>query len=127
MITFFITAKPFCGYCSVIQRNAPRSWQLLHPDAEVILFRDEAGAAEAARVLRHPLEFGSKAAETATTILQGILSGENAGDGDQASVLGSVAGVDSAEDGCGGGCIGSRNGDSQNHDYGYHTAGNEGV
>jgi hypothetical protein len=51
----------------VIQRNALNSWIRLHPDVEVILFGDDAGAAEIARELglRHlPLvernRFGSK-------------------------------------------------------------------
>jgi hypothetical protein len=51
MITFFTTAKPFCDHNATIQRNALRSWQLLHPDVEVILFGNEEGAAEAAREL----------------------------------------------------------------------------
>src|ERR1700730_8787447 len=51
MITFFATAKPFKGHDGVIQRNALKSWKLLHPDAEVILFGDEEGAAEACREL----------------------------------------------------------------------------
>jgi hypothetical protein len=46
MMTFFTTAKPFSGHSGVIQRNALKSWKLLHPDAEVILFGDEEGAAE---------------------------------------------------------------------------------
>jgi hypothetical protein len=46
MLTIFSTAKPFQGHSAVIQRNALRSWTLLHPDAEVILFGDEEGAAE---------------------------------------------------------------------------------
>ena len=49
MITFFSTPKPFRGHIGVIQRNAIQSWRLTHPDAEVILFGDEAGAAEVAR------------------------------------------------------------------------------
>jgi hypothetical protein len=28
-----------------IQRSAPQSWELLHPDVEVILFGDDEGAA----------------------------------------------------------------------------------
>jgi hypothetical protein len=51
----------------VIQRNALKSWTLLHPDVEVILFGEDAGAAEAARELglRHEPRvernrFGSK-------------------------------------------------------------------
>ena len=46
MLTFFTTPKPFQGHIDVIQRNALRSWKLLHPDVEVLLFGDDAGAAE---------------------------------------------------------------------------------
>ena len=46
MITFFTTAKPFKGHNGVIQRNALKSWTLLHPEVEVIVFGDEAGVAE---------------------------------------------------------------------------------
>jgi len=52
MITFFTTPKPFRGHIGVIQRNAIESWKRIHPSAEVILFGDEEGAAEAARDLR---------------------------------------------------------------------------
>jgi len=51
MITLFTTAKPFTGHIGVIQRNALKSWTLLGPGVEVILFGDEPGAAEAAREL----------------------------------------------------------------------------
>jgi hypothetical protein len=51
MITFFTTAKPFTGHTGIIQQNALKSWTLTHPDAEVILFGDEEGAAETARGL----------------------------------------------------------------------------
>lgn len=51
MLTFFSTPKPFIGHSNIIQRNALKSWTLLHPDAEVILFGDEEGAAEACREL----------------------------------------------------------------------------
>lgn len=55
MLTFFTTAKPFVGHIDVIQRNAIRSWQKLHPDVEIILMGDDAGAAEvcAEMGLRH--------------------------------------------------------------------------
>lgn len=55
MLTIFTTAKAFRGHFNVIQRNALKSWVLLHPDVEVILFGDEEGYAEAARDigLRH--------------------------------------------------------------------------
>jgi len=51
MITFFTTGKPFTGHNGVIQRNALKSWTVATPDAEVILFGDEEGAAETAREL----------------------------------------------------------------------------
>jgi hypothetical protein len=51
MLTFFTTAKAFVGHSDVIQRNALKSWTLVHPDVEVIVFGDDAGAAEACREL----------------------------------------------------------------------------
>jgi hypothetical protein len=47
MLTVFSTPKPFIGHSDVIQRNALKSWTLLHPDVDVILFGDEEGAATA--------------------------------------------------------------------------------
>src|SRR5262249_21918172 len=67
MLTFFATAKAFEGHSGVIQRNALKSWTLLPPDVEVILFREDKGAAEIAAELslRHEPhvernEFGTK-------------------------------------------------------------------
>ncbi|MGA2631543.1 MAG: hypothetical protein ABSG54_15195 [Terriglobia bacterium] len=57
MLTIFSTPKPFKGHSSIIQRNALKSWKLLYPDVEVILFGDEEGAAEACSELgvrHHP-------------------------------------------------------------------------
>jgi len=51
MLTFFSTPKPFHGHIDVIQRNALRSWQCVHPDVEILLFGDDAGAAEVCRGL----------------------------------------------------------------------------
>lgn len=51
MLTFFTTAKAFRGHNGIIQRNALKSWTLLDPDVEVILFGDDEGAADAAREL----------------------------------------------------------------------------
>jgi hypothetical protein len=51
MLTMFTTAKPFHGHIGMIQRNALKSWTLLHPDVEIILFGDDEGAAEACREL----------------------------------------------------------------------------
>lgn len=55
MLTLFSTPKPFVGHSNVIQRNAIQSWKRLHPDIEIILFGDDAGAAEVCREygLRH--------------------------------------------------------------------------
>lgn len=51
MLTLFTTAKPFRGHEGLIQRNALKSWTLLHRAVEVILFGNEEGAAETARTL----------------------------------------------------------------------------
>lgn len=51
MLTIFSTAKPFRGHDELTQRNALRSWTLLHPDCEVILFGDEPGSYEVAAEL----------------------------------------------------------------------------
>jgi hypothetical protein len=51
VITFFSTPKPFDGHIGVIQRNALGSWKRVHPDAEIILFGDDAGASDACRAL----------------------------------------------------------------------------
>jgi hypothetical protein len=51
VLTFFSTPKPFHGHSNVIQRNALKTWTLLHPDVEVILFGDEEGTAEVCRDL----------------------------------------------------------------------------
>jgi hypothetical protein len=71
MLTLFTTAKPFSGHEGIIQRNALRSWTLLRPDVEVILFGDDGDARETARELglRHEPrvernEFGTKRLDT---------------------------------------------------------------
>src|SRR5579871_2373376 len=67
MLTLFATGKAFTGHSGIIQRNALASWKQLHADAEVILFGDDAGAAEICSELglRHEPhvernQFGSK-------------------------------------------------------------------
>jgi hypothetical protein len=67
MLTFFTTAKPFGGHNGIIQKNSLKSWALLHPEVEVILFGNEEGTPEAAKDmgLRHEPhiernEFGTK-------------------------------------------------------------------
>ncbi len=51
MITLFATPKPFQGHIAVIQRNAMKSWTLLRPRPEIILFGEEEGTAETAKEL----------------------------------------------------------------------------
>jgi len=55
MLTLFTTAKPFRDHIAIIQRNALKSWSLLHPAVEIILFGDDPGSAEVSREfgLRH--------------------------------------------------------------------------
>lgn len=50
-ITIFALPKAFCGHNGVIQRNAIKSWTLLDPRPEIILFGNEKGTAEIAREL----------------------------------------------------------------------------
>ncbi|HEY4742763.1 MAG TPA: hypothetical protein VIH76_19360 [Candidatus Acidoferrales bacterium] len=60
MLTIFTTAKAFRGHLNVIQRNALKSWTLLHTDVEIILFGEDQGSSEAAKDLgiRHEPEVG---------------------------------------------------------------------
>src|SRR5262249_25742853 len=51
MLTLFTTAKAFTGHSGIIQRNALKSWKLLHSDIEIILFGDDEGAAEISQEL----------------------------------------------------------------------------
>lgn len=48
MLTIFAIPKPFCGHDGVIQTNAIRSWTLLKPKYEIILFGNDKGTAEIA-------------------------------------------------------------------------------
>jgi len=43
MLTLFALPKPFRGRNGIIQQNAIRSWTLLEPTPEIILFGDEFG------------------------------------------------------------------------------------
>jgi hypothetical protein len=51
MVTIFTTPKPFKGHARVIQHNAIRSWTLLRPTPQIILFGNEEGTAEVAAEL----------------------------------------------------------------------------
>jgi hypothetical protein len=48
LLTLFSIPKAFKGHIGLIQRNALRSWTLLRPTPQIILFGDDAGVAEAA-------------------------------------------------------------------------------
>jgi hypothetical protein len=48
LLTFFTAPKPFSGHIGIIQRNAIKSWMLLRPQPEIILFGPAEGAAEIA-------------------------------------------------------------------------------
>jgi hypothetical protein len=75
MITFFTTPKPFLGHIATIQRNAIESWKRVHPQAEVILFGDDEGAAEAARELQIRYVPDVKRNEHGTKYLSPIFDG----------------------------------------------------
>jgi len=46
MLTLFSTPKAFRGHIGTIQRNAIKSWTMITPRPEIILFGDEEGAAQ---------------------------------------------------------------------------------
>lgn len=46
MLTIFTTPKPFKGHSKIIQLNAIKSWTMLRPRPEIILFGDDEGTAE---------------------------------------------------------------------------------
>ena len=48
MLTIFAIPKPFRGHIGMIQRNAIRSWTLLCPRPQIMLFGNEEGVAEVA-------------------------------------------------------------------------------
>jgi hypothetical protein len=65
--------KPFRGHSEVIQRNAIKSWTLLHPDIEVILFGEEEGVADVAGELGIRHELHVKRNEFGTPLLDSVL------------------------------------------------------
>jgi hypothetical protein len=74
VLTIFSTAKPFRSHVGITQRNALRSWTLLHPGCEVILFGDEPGSREAATELGIRHEPKVLRAQTGGTRLDYIFS-----------------------------------------------------
>jgi len=65
--------KPFRGHSDVIQRNAIKSWTLLHPDIEVILFGEEEGVTDVAGELGIRHELHVKRNEFGTPMLDSVL------------------------------------------------------
>jgi len=51
MLTLFTIPKPFRGHTGIIQRNAIRSWTLLYPRPEIMLFGNDEGTAQISREL----------------------------------------------------------------------------
>lgn len=49
MLTIFTIPKPFQGHNNIIQRNAIKSWMMLKPECEIILFGDDEGVGDAAQ------------------------------------------------------------------------------
>ena len=81
MLTVFSIPKPFHGHIGVIQTNAIRSWVLLRPECEVILFGNEQGIAKVASQLgiRHIAEiecnqYGTPLISSIFSIAQDIAS-----------------------------------------------------
>lgn len=50
-LAIFTTCKPFTGKFATLQRNALRSWALIRPRCEIVVFGDEPGVAETCREL----------------------------------------------------------------------------
>ena len=50
-MAIFAVPKPFAGHIGIIQRNAIKSWTLLQPTPQIILFGDEEGVAAISREL----------------------------------------------------------------------------
>ena len=83
MLTIFSIPKSFRGHIETIQRNAIRSWTLLRPRPEVILFGDDEGTAPVARelCLRHVRQVACN--EYGTPLVSDVFKGamDAAGDG----------------------------------------------
>lgn len=72
VLSIFTIPKPFQGHIGVIQRNAIRSWLLLQPGCEVILFGDEPGTDACAQQLGVRHIAGAKCNEYGTPRLDDI-------------------------------------------------------
>ena len=69
VLTIFTIPKPFKGHIDVTQRNTLRSWTLLDPNVEVIVFGKEEGTAEVCRELGLRHEPDIKCSEFGTPYL----------------------------------------------------------
>jgi hypothetical protein len=70
--TFVSIPKAFSGHFGIIQTNAIRSWTLLQPRPEIILFGDDPGTAEIARELQLRHEPQVERNEFGTPLVSGI-------------------------------------------------------
>ena len=73
-ITIFAAPKPFHGKITYIQYNAIKSWKLLRPEPEIILFGDEQGVAEIADELGIKHVADVKRNEFGTPLINSIFS-----------------------------------------------------
>ena len=74
LITFFTIPKSFDGRSDRVQRNAIGSWARVVPGAEVILFGDDAGVAEAAGTLGAEHVSSIERTELGTPLLDGAFA-----------------------------------------------------
>jgi hypothetical protein len=74
MLTLFTTAKPFMGHNGVIQRNALKSWILLHPKVEIIVFGDDEGSAKICAELGIRHEPTVERSEFGTVLVNGMFA-----------------------------------------------------
>ena len=74
MLTIFAIPKAFQGHFNIIQRNAIKSWLLLKPKCEIILFGNEKGTAKVAAEfkIRHIPEITRN--EFGTPLLDGVFT-----------------------------------------------------
>lgn len=71
-ITIFATPKPFRGHHSIIQCNAIRSWKLLEPRPDIILFGDEESTVSAAAMLGVGHSPGIRCSKEGTPLISAI-------------------------------------------------------
>ena len=74
MVTIFTTLKPCKDHSRVIQHNAIKSWALLRPTPQIILFGNEEGTAEVAAELKLTHVADVERSETGTPLVNSMFS-----------------------------------------------------